>query len=149
MAKIASKAVKVSAAIVCIWYMSSGTVMIDRTTVSFDSTISMLTIGGTAAMSAAGSVDPKERVEGRHADAGRRLELAQRHGGKSGAENLGEIGRGIEAEADDARRRRAEPQADVGAPRIEQEQLHEERACRGRSRQRPSAPSAAEARAAD
>ena len=52
MAKIASKAVKVSAAMVCIWYISSGTVMIDSTTVSLDSTISMLTIGGTAAISA-------------------------------------------------------------------------------------------------
>ena len=54
MAKIASKAVNVSAAMVCISYMSSGTVMIESTTVSFDMTISVLTIGGAAATSAIG-----------------------------------------------------------------------------------------------
>ena len=52
MAKIASNAVNVSAAMVCTWYMSSGTVMMDSTTVSLVRMISMLTIAGTAAMSA-------------------------------------------------------------------------------------------------
>ena len=127
MAKIASKAVKVSAAIVCIWYMSSGTVMIDRTTVSFDRMISMLTIGGTAAISAAGSATRMSVSNGAMPTLIAASIWPRGTRGEAGAEDLGEIGRGIEAEAEDARRRRAEPEPDERPAGIEQEQLHQER----------------------
>ena len=50
-----------------------------------------------------------------------------RHGREAGAENFGEIGAAIDAEAEHARRRRRQAQADGRAAVIEQIELHQER----------------------
>ena len=107
--------------------MSSGTVMIDRTTVSFDRMISMLTIDGTAAISAAGSVTRISVSNGAMPTLIAASICPAGTAGEAGAKDLGEIGRRVEAEADDARGRRAQPQADRRAAGVEQEELHQER----------------------
>ena len=86
----------------------------------------MLTIGGMAAISAPGRVT-RSSVARRHADADRRLDLSDRHGGEAAAKDLGEVGRRVEREADNAGRRRAQLEPDIRSAGIEQEQLHQER----------------------
>ena len=87
-----------------------------------------------------GQRDPHQRVERRHADAHRRFDLAGRHGGEAGAKDLGEIGRRVEAEADDAGGRGAQSQADRRAAGVEEEELHQERRASEDLDERPERP---------
>ena len=100
----------------------------------------MLTIAGTAAMSAAGSMTRNIVSNGAHADADRRLDLADRHGGEAGAKDLGEIGRRVKAEAEDAGGGRAEPEPDRRAAGVEQEELHQKRRAAEDLDERPDEP---------